>query len=244
MPRFHVNPVTGNPGVCKAVYSCPFGSKETAHFDSAVEAQAFFETSQSTFAPSKKKRDRVFRIGSLEPPEAHFEDLKQLVVAFDKGTPEGRQGRAGALFASPDMKSHMRWVKGSNFGSSEHSSESHELSLDPNSVYVYPIGVYEDASLAESNGKLEAFEELREEYWASGLTLTDWRAWAAKASPQPGTWEVLLPPAAIQSSRTVSSRRIIEEAPESMAREINWILEPRRAAKGFIWRKEKLETAD
>lgn len=239
MQRFHVNPVSGNPGICKAVYECPFGDKETAHFDSEDEARKFFEESQETFAPVSKKRDRVFRIGSLEAPELHFEDLANLVKQFDQTTPEGRQGRAGALFASPDMQSHMRWVKGANFGSYRDSPDSHELSIDPNSVYVYPIGVYEDASLAESNHRMAEFEKLREEYWESGMTLSEWRAWAKNSNPKPGTWEVLLPAGAIQSSRTVSSKRIIEEAPEDMAREINWILEPRRASKGLIWRKDK-----
>jgi len=234
--RFHVNPVSGNTGVCKAYYDCPFGDKETAHFDTAAEARTFFEESQETFAPAKKKRDRVFRIGSLEAPEFHFEELAKLVQSFDETTPEGRQGRAGALFASPDLLSHMRWVKGTR--SSNKSPDSHELTVDPNTVYVYPIDVYERASNAEANRRVDEFEELRKEYWDSGMTLSEWKAWAVKANPKPGSWELLLNPDLIQSAKPVSSRRIIEAAPDEDAREINWALEPRRAAKGLIWRKD------
>lgn len=244
MAQFHVNPVSGNPSICKAVYGCPFGSKELAHFDSAIEARTFFEKSQETFPILAKKQDKVFRIGALEAPELHFADLAKLVKQFDETTPENRQGRVGAIFASPDMQSHMRWVKGANMGSRKLSAESHELSIDPNSVYVYPIGVYEAASLAESNGELEEFQKLREDYWASGMTLTQWRSWATKAKPKPGEWEVLLAPETIKSSKTVSSKRIIEAAPDEIAREINWILEPRRASKGLIWRKDKPQAVD
>jgi hypothetical protein len=235
--RFHVNPVSGNTGVCKAFYDCPFGDEATAHFDTAAEARSFFEQSQSTFAPPKKKRDKVFRIGSLTPPERHFEDLAQVVKSFDEAVPEGRQGRAGAIFASPDLDSHMRWVLGARH--SRDPVESHELAVDPNSVYVYPIDTYERASNAEHNNRMENFEELRKEYWESGMTLSDWKAWAATAKPKLGTWELLLSKEAIQSAKPVSNRRIIEAAPDKMAREINWALEPRRASKGLIWRKDK-----
>lgn len=244
MPRYHVNPVSGNPGLCKAVYTCPFGDKETAHFDTPEGASRFFEQTQDSFAPPKKKRGSVYRIGSLTPATLHFADLEQMIRKMDEARPEGRQGRAGALFASPDMDSHMRWVKGANLGRRGKVTDSHELYVDPNNTYVYPIDVYEEASLAESNGRLEEFEKLRKEYWDSGMTLVEWRRWSEKAKPDAGTWEVLLPAESIQSSRIMSSRRIIEAAPENMAKEINWILEPRRAAKGLIWRKTKEESSE
>lgn len=239
MARFHVNPVTGNAGQCKAFYDCPFGDQETGHYDTVDEARAAFESTQDTLPSPKKKRDRVYRVGSLEAPTKHFDDLAQVVKLFDEFVPEGRQGRAGAIFASPDLDSHMRWVKGSNLTRGD--TTSHEITVDPNAVYVYPIEVYERASHSEQREQVEQFEELRKEYWETGMTLTDWRAWAAKAKPKPGTWELLLPPQAIQQAKPMSNRRVIEAAPENVANEINWALEPRRAAKGLIWRKPKLE---
>lgn len=233
--RYHVNPKTGNTGICKAHYSCPFGNLESAHFDDAAAAREFFESTQTTFPAKVKKRDSVFRVGLLEPSKPHFLDLLRLVKAFDQFVPEGRQKREGAIFASPDMKSHLRWIKGSSL--SGQALDSHEISINPNQVYVYPVDIYEGASVAESQGFLTEFEALTKEYWESGMNLTEWRAWAIKASPQPGSWELLIPEAAIESSRAVSSRRIIESADDDNAREINWLLEPRRASKGKIWRK-------
>lgn len=44
--RFHINPQTGNPGVCRAKYSCRFGGSEE-HFDSKVEAREDYEMRMS-----------------------------------------------------------------------------------------------------------------------------------------------------------------------------------------------------
>lgn len=44
--KFHINPQTGNPGVCRAKYSCRFGGSEE-HFDSKVEAREDYEMRMS-----------------------------------------------------------------------------------------------------------------------------------------------------------------------------------------------------
>lgn len=41
--RYHINPQTGNPGVCRAQYNCRFGSIDREHYDSKEEARAAFE---------------------------------------------------------------------------------------------------------------------------------------------------------------------------------------------------------
>ncbi len=232
--EFHVNPVTGNPGKCRARWdSCPFGDKDSAHFDSLEQARAHFEATQETFR-SNKKAIGVFRIGALEPKKAHFPDLQKLMDDFEITTPEGRMGRAGALFASPDLASHSRWV----LGVPRDAGDSHELMVDPNTTYVYPIELYENASSAQADGKMDEFKKLAQEYWDSGMLLAEWHSWAAKAKPDSGTWEVLVPPTAIRSIKPVSNRRVIENADISRRREVNWRLEPRRASKGLIWTKE------
>jgi hypothetical protein len=43
MTRYHINPETGNPGVCKAKHQCRFGDIETDHFNSKEEAHMVFE---------------------------------------------------------------------------------------------------------------------------------------------------------------------------------------------------------
>lgn len=239
---YHVNPKSGEVNLCSAVYSCPFGDLKTGHFAQAKEARQFFESTQETFSTPPKKKDKIYRIGTLEPQTLYFADLDKIVKVFDNLAPEGRQSREGALFASPDMASHLRWVKGAEHGRGD--KESRELSVDPRNVYVYPISVYERASLAEMNGRLEEFQKITKEYWDSGMTLTEWRAWAKHASPPAGEWEILLPPTEIIDVKPVSSRRMIEAAPKDQAKEINWILEPKRASKGLIWRKDSAVVSD
>jgi hypothetical protein len=43
MPRYHINPETGNPGVCHAKTKCPFGDIQSEHFDSKDEARSAYE---------------------------------------------------------------------------------------------------------------------------------------------------------------------------------------------------------
>lgn len=43
MPRYHINPETGNPGICRAHLNCPFGDLETEHYESRKAAQNAFE---------------------------------------------------------------------------------------------------------------------------------------------------------------------------------------------------------
>ena len=45
MPKYHVNPATGNPGVCRAQKNCPFGG-EADHYSTREEAREAYEKSQ------------------------------------------------------------------------------------------------------------------------------------------------------------------------------------------------------
>lgn len=234
--QFHANPKTGRVSRCRANYECPFGT-EAAHHDTADGARAAFERSQEEFlipkAVRKSRPVKIFRIGSLEPQaKAAFEDLDSVLSFMDRHAPEGRMSRRGALFASPDLASHGRWVRGTDSG------DSHELTVDPDSVYIYPIGLYESASMSFANGETERAEEEAREYWESGMTLTEWREWSSTTELERGTWEILLPSSAIIGSKPVSNRRVIENATDADANEINWKLESRRAARGLIWRKD------
>ncbi len=42
MAKFHVNPATGEPGICRARRNCPFGGAEE-HYDSKEAARAAYE---------------------------------------------------------------------------------------------------------------------------------------------------------------------------------------------------------
>lgn len=57
---YHVNPKTGEPGICKAAKSCPFGGLEV-HYTSPEAARAAYENSQAG-AFSSPKNARVKRV--------------------------------------------------------------------------------------------------------------------------------------------------------------------------------------
>ena len=50
MARYHINPKTGNPGICRAKKSCPFGNIETEHFDSQEAARSAYEMTMASAA--------------------------------------------------------------------------------------------------------------------------------------------------------------------------------------------------
>ncbi len=50
MARYHINPKTGNPGICHAVRKCPFGDIESEHYSTKEEARAVYEKLQSDIA--------------------------------------------------------------------------------------------------------------------------------------------------------------------------------------------------
>ena len=54
MARYHINPKTGNPGICRAKSSCPFGDLTADHFDSPEAARAAYEKRMETDATKEK----------------------------------------------------------------------------------------------------------------------------------------------------------------------------------------------
>jgi hypothetical protein len=55
MAKYHINPRTGNPGICRAHKQCPFGG-ESEHYGSESEARQAYEAIQSgaTFTPATR----------------------------------------------------------------------------------------------------------------------------------------------------------------------------------------------
>jgi hypothetical protein len=48
MPKYHINPTTGNTGVCHAKKSCPFGDMESDHYPSKEAARLGYEKQNAT----------------------------------------------------------------------------------------------------------------------------------------------------------------------------------------------------
>lgn len=243
MAKFHIND-NGDAKQCSAEEgNCPFGA-DAPHFDTKKEAQQHYEqTFKNSFEkPKPVKKTTVYRVGTLSAPETYFDDLNNILDAVDELKPDGRQGRKGGIFASPDIKSHSRWVLGSQWNKHEGSLDSHEITVDANSVYVYDVEQYEEVSAFERMyGKdSEKFKQSVEKFWKDGMTLADWQEWAKENKPDPGDWEIIMPAEAIMNSKKLNNRKIIENAPENHTYELNHLLEPNRARKGLIWRKNDL----
>lgn len=54
MAKYHINPKTGNPGLCKAKDNCPFGGADE-HYSSKDVARAAYEASKNPFSASNMK---------------------------------------------------------------------------------------------------------------------------------------------------------------------------------------------
>lgn len=81
MSMYHVNPATGNPGLCKATKACPFGGPED-HFTSKEAAQKTFEDKQASQAAKS-----VRKAPPLKYSEFNFiEDLTQSKVIATPAT--------------------------------------------------------------------------------------------------------------------------------------------------------------
>lgn len=243
MTKYHIND-QGNANHCSAeAGKCPFGT-DAPHFDTKEEAQKHYEqTYNNSFEKVKPvKKTKVYRVGTLEAPEKYFDDLANVLQDMDKFKPEGRQGRYGGVFASPDIASHSRWVLGNQWNKHEGALDSHEITVDANSVYVYDVTQYEQASAFQNiyGADSEKFKESAEKFWNDGMTLSEWQEWAKENKPDPGDWEIIMPSESIISAKKMSNRSIIENAPDGRASALNHLLEQKRAQKGLIWRKRDL----
>lgn len=197
------------------------------------------KTNRVSKCSKKKKLEKIYRTGSMSIPETHFGELNNFLNVFDKNAPEGRQTRRGALFASPDIQSHGRWVQGV---ARDVATENHELIVDPDTVYVYSVDLYEESSYQYDRfgSDSENFHEACKKFWDSGMTLTEWKEWAKTNKPERGSWEIILPESAVIKKRTMRNKEIIENISEEDRESVNWILEPKRAVQGLLWRKNCL----
>lgn len=59
MAKYHINPQTGNPGVCRASIQCRFGG-QSSHFATKEEARADYEDSQKLLATTPQSPNEAF----------------------------------------------------------------------------------------------------------------------------------------------------------------------------------------
>jgi hypothetical protein len=64
--KYHINPETGNPGVCKATKRCRFGDLETDHYTSKEAASAAYEEKMNTFGSPAEAIDPIALTAKLK----------------------------------------------------------------------------------------------------------------------------------------------------------------------------------
>lgn len=243
MKSFHIND-DGDVKECSAVKeeSCPF-NKDNPHFTSSHEAQKHYEntagksfdvfgkplpkrtSSIKTKEPSLRK---VFRVGLMTPPDySTNEDLEEMLYEIDDLRPDGRQGRRGGLFASPDMKSHSHWLKGARYSDQDTDFISNELVVDADSVFVYRVADYEEATDKFYSANEEPFKEAVKRFWNSGMTLTEWEVWSKTNKNNPADWEIIMTPQSVVSSRQMTNSEVVKNVPEDDAQLVS----------DMLWRK-------
>lgn len=111
MLKYHVNPATGNPGLCAAAVSCPFGDLENDHYTSREAAQNAYEKSQETFTkPKPVKKPVSFVMGTNQAvavPAVMAADVASITQLGSRGSMAlilrvtDHQGRSGELQVVP-----------------------------------------------------------------------------------------------------------------------------------------------
>lgn len=203
MATYHINPETGNPGLCKAVQRCPFGASDD-HFSTKEDARKAYENGQVTLALPVVKA-KVYRNGNLHASEYKGEVLEYAERA-DAVRPEGRPGRIGSLYASPSLKGAARWIQGNDFLHNV-DRETYELTLNANTTFVYSVKAWEAYSWHKEDPAA---------YWNSGVLLKDYLAEPEKYDDR--EWEILFRPEDIITHRRVSKKRILENAKDDYER--------------------------
>jgi hypothetical protein len=141
---------------------------------------------------------KVYRSGTVEAPVFRGVEASSYHAA-DAVRPAGRMGRTNGIFASPSLSGVARWAHAKSSIVRCDDPFVREITVDPSKVFVYSVHAWERASSRDSG---------YEEYWNSGMTLTEWSESAG--SEDPDNWELLLDPADIVSTRPVSDKRLLQ----------------------------------
>lgn len=196
----------------------------------------------SPTTPKVSRIVKVYRAGSMTPPVTHRSgEVQELTEYADKYKPAGVQGRSGAVFASPLSSGLSRWVLG-NSGIRGTTQEAHEIKVDPETVYVYDIHQWEGFSWGRHRSE-EAKATAATNYWKSGVTLKEWLQTHEEKELNGDNWELLLSRDDVISSRSMSDREVVINAPESRKTSLMWVFAPKLASKGKVWQKRQPKPA-
>ncbi len=86
MAKYHINPKTGNPNICRADVSCPFGDMEADHYGTKGEAlKAYEKTHPGSFKGSAKKPGALGHGDKLTTKEEYTNAPVGTVIQFSNG---------------------------------------------------------------------------------------------------------------------------------------------------------------
>lgn len=86
MNRYHINPETGNVGVCRAKLQCRFGDMTSDHYDSIESAQSAFEVKVELALENYSTAEKLYQKAverSMEV-EANLKTLQDLATEWEK----------------------------------------------------------------------------------------------------------------------------------------------------------------
>lgn len=174
--RVHINPETGEPGICKATISCPFGDLETDHYPSKEEARAAYsekveeilkriETTELAYDLIKKETARLSRKKSSlikkinkKPSKASIAELEKVEIEFKNSVDETRHLAYMKRFASKEAI-RMNLIEPNVYDDSDSSGEypSSKLSFDDeaNDKFVIKELTAWTSELTENDAKKE-----------------------------------------------------------------------------------------
>lgn len=184
----------------------------------------------------------IYRVGAMQPAQDTAPELQEFLMHFDSLRPAGRTGRIGSMFASPNLKQHSRWVIGVSFLRFGDYTTSSEVTVNPETTYIYPISAYESASAYD-----ERQPELRDKaiklYWDAGMTLAQYiKEHEGNDTPRTGEWEILFTQDDVISVSEVSNKTVVIESADHRREEIMRLLFPKAYDRGIIY-GEKIEAA-
>lgn len=180
----------------------PAGIKELRKTD-PEQAKEYATLRKNQIKEYKRVHDyiplKIYRHGQLSPA-AYQGEIKEYAERADAVRPAGRLGREGSLYASPSIQGVTRWTRGNLMMSSLRfpDPETYELTINPNTAYVYSIEKWEDYSWRGADPK---------DYWDSGVLLKDYLDHPEQYDDK--EWEVLFTEEDILDVTRLSKQKLV-----------------------------------
>jgi hypothetical protein len=177
MGKYHINPETGNPGLCRAQQQCRFGGS-SAHYGSEQEAREAFEVTQEALQSFKKEdpaeSKTVFLLKSGDKHDGDvtiiksFEELKEaLEDDFSDDFTEAQQKEWDKATTTEELNKVLEGTSAAQWGIWVESQTVTTKSDEPTYTYTneptYTIITPEDTAanpISESDLKDYLMEEL------------------------------------------------------------------------------------